>query len=150
MIDQSLLGLEMLDDLENGGLVFQKGKTIECTDTGKTVTMLGIPVSVAKKVMKALTKQDAELRSILLEVATARTSVPRKIWKRVLDATKAGIKGNIEFCDDDIPGIIENCLEDLQYLNTILAGLVGDKRKSLKKETNYMEKRLLDLLGGFS
>ena len=150
MIDQSLLGLEMLDDLENGGLVFQKGKTTECTDTGKTVTMLGIPVSVAKKVMKALTKQDAELRSILLEVATARTSVPRKIWKRVLDTTEPGVKGNIEFCDDDIPGIIENCLEELQYLNTILAGLVGDKRKSLKKEANYMEKRLLELLSGFS
>jgi len=49
----------------------------------------------------------------------------------------------------DIPGIIENCLEDLQYLNTILEGLVDKKRTSLRKEIDYMEKRLRFLIGGF-
>jgi hypothetical protein len=150
LIDQSLRGLELLDELENGGLVFRRGRVHECSDAGKSVTMLGIPVSVAKRVMKELGKQDAELRNILLEVAAARTAVPRKVWKRVLAATEQGIKGEIELCDDDIPGIIENCLEDLQYLNTILEGLVGKKRKSLRKEIDYMEKRLRYLIGGFS
>jgi superfamily II helicase len=150
LIDQSLRGLEILDDLENGGLVYSKGKAHECSDTGKSVTMLGIPVSVAKRVMKELSKQDAELRSILLEVAAARTSVPRKVWKRILEATVPGVKGDIELCDDDIPGVVENCLEEIHYLNTILEGLVDKKRKSLRKEIDYMEKRLRYLLGGFS
>ena len=150
VIDQSLRGLEILDDLEKGDLVYKKEKRIECTKTGKTVTMLGVPVGDAKRVMKALGKKDSGLRDILLEIAIARTSVPREVWKRVLEATEPGVKGDIEFCKEDVPGIIENCLEELQYLNTILAGLAGSSRKPLKKETNYMEKRLQYLLGGFS
>ena len=150
LIDQSLRGLEILDDLENGGLVYSKGKVHECSDTGKSVTMLGIPVSVAKRVMKELSKQDAELRSILLEVAAARTSVPRKVWKRILESTELGVRGEIKLRDDDIPGIIENCLEEIHYLNTILEGLVDKKRQSLRKEIDYMEKRLRYLLGRFS
>jgi hypothetical protein len=90
------------------------------------------------------------LRSILLEVAIARSSVPRNVWKRVLEATEPGVKEDIEFCKEDVPGIIENCLEDLQYLNGILAGLAGSSRKPLRKEAAYMEKRLRYLLGGFS
>ncbi len=150
LIDQSMRGLEILDDLENSGLVTSKGKVHECSDSGKTTIALGIPVRVAKRVIQALEKPDAELRHILLEAASVRSSVPRKVWKRVLDTTEPGIKGEVEFCEDDVPGIIENCLEDLHFLNTILARLGTSKRKTMKEETAYMEKRLQELLSGFS
>ncbi|MDF1540719.1 MAG: hypothetical protein P1Q69_17620, partial [Candidatus Thorarchaeota archaeon] len=150
VIDQSLLGLEILDDLVKGDFIFKKDKKIECTDTGRTVTMLGVPVGDARRVMKAIGKKDSGLRPILLDVAVARTAVPREVWMRVIKATEPGVKGAIEFCKEDTPGVIENCLEDLQYLNTILAGLAGSSRKPLKKEADYMEKRLRYLLEGFS
>ncbi len=150
VIDQSLRGLEILDDLVKGDFIYKKDKKIECTSTGRSVTMLGVPVGDAKRVMNAIGKKDSGLRPILLEVAVARTSVPREVWKRVLDATEPGVKGDIEFCKEDAPGVIENCLEDLQYLNTILAGLAGGSRKPLKIEADYMEKRLRYLLEGFS
>jgi len=103
-----------------------------------------------KRVMKELEKKDAEIRNVLLEVAVARTNVPRKIWKRVISVTEPDVKGKMNLCDDDIPGVIENCLEDLHYLNTILEGLVDKKRVSLRKEIAYLDKRLWDLIGGFS
>jgi hypothetical protein len=44
-----------------------------------------------------------------------------------------------------MPGIVENCLEDLEYINHILLSLM-DQRHALRKETEEMEIGLLTLL----
>jgi hypothetical protein len=48
-------------------------------------------------------------------------------------------------CEDDMPGIVENCLEELEYVNSILLKLFDSKHGALK-ESKILEKSLLLLL----
>lgn len=147
VIEQALRGLELIGDLEREGLVRRIDKEIRCTELGSNVAYLGVPVRDAKRVMAVIDQRKGNLKDILLGVAAARKTLPRRVLKRVLDALPAESIDDIVCEKDDLPGIVENCIEELDYINMILLKLMGEKRKdSLKKESVAMEKNLLDLL----
>jgi len=150
VIRKSLAGLEILNDLEVQGLVHRSGKTYSCTDLGKDVTLLGISVKDAKRVLKALNQSKSDLRLILKELTDSRPRVLKEEWKRVLDIAESSNETSIEFCEDDNPGIIENCFEDLQYFTTILLRLIDKKNVSLRERVERMNTRLTKILDAFS
>jgi len=150
VIRKSLAGLEILDDLVKDGLVFRDDKKIVCTDLGRTVTLLGIPVKDAKRVMRILSTGKAELDAILLELTGTRDNVPKEVWKRVLKIINDDAKKPLELCEEDYPGIVENCFEDFQYYNTILLRLIDAKKTDLRKQAERMDSRLNQILDAFS
>jgi replicative superfamily II helicase len=148
VIEQSLRGLEIIGDLERAGLVQRVKKEIKCTELGENVTYLGVPVRDAKRVMKAMSDGKGNLKNILLSVATARSNLPKDVVNRIIDALPAE---NLEalLCDkNEMPGIVENCIEELDYVNMIFLRLMGEKRKdNLKKDSIAMEENLRTLIG---
>lgn len=150
VIRQSLAGLEILDELVTDGLVAREKKEFKCTELGQAVTVLGIPMRDAKRVMKALAGDKANLSEILLDIVEARSSEGREIWKRVIRLAELKEANDIEFCNDDIPGVMENCFDELQYLNVILLKLIGEGKDPLRKEAEAMDKRLNVIIDAFS
>jgi hypothetical protein len=150
VIRQALAGLEILDELVRDGLVAREEKGFRCTDLGRAVTALGIPMKDAKRVMKALAGDRANLSEILLDIAGARSSEGREIWQQVIKLVELKEVKEIEFCENDIPGVMENCFEDLQYLNVILLGLIGEGKDPLRKDAEIMDKKLNAILDAFS
>ncbi|MHA2021108.1 MAG: hypothetical protein ACW96N_05290 [Candidatus Thorarchaeota archaeon] len=147
VIEQSLRGLEIIGDLERVGLVHRVKKTIRCTDLGENVTYLGVPVRDAKRVMRAISERKRNLKSILLSVAAARSNLPKDVVGRIVDALPADSVEDLVCKKNEMPGIVENCIEELDYINMILLKLMGDKRKdSLKKDSLAMESNLRTLI----
>lgn len=147
VIEQSLRGLETIGELEKDGLVRYENKKHGCTELGEAVTLLGVPVRDAKKVMDAIDKGKADLKRILLGVSKARGSLPKGLLARVLDSLPADNIDSLVCKDSDLPGIVENCLEDLDYTNLVLQRLMKDKRRAkMKRESVVLEKSFLTLL----
>lgn len=145
VIVQALRGLEILGELETDGLITKEGSSIRCTPLGANVTFLGVPVKDAKRVMKAISDKRMDLKSILRDLVRARKGVSEKVVKEVLDKLPAKSIDKI-ICEDHMPGIIENCLEELEYTNSILLKLL-DAKHPHKKESQKIEESLLTLLG---
>ena len=144
VIVQALRGLEVFGELEADGLITRKGTQISCTPLGKNVTVLGVPVKDAKRVMRALGDERSSLKSILKGLVRARMGMSETVVKQVLDKLPAKNIDDI-ICEDHMPGIIENCLEELEYINSILFKLM-DKKNPLRKESKALEKGLHALL----
>ena len=148
VVEQSLRGLEIIGDLERAGLVHRVKKTIKCTELGENVTYLGVPVRDARRVMKALSQSKSNLKSILLNVAAARSNLPKDVVARIVETLPAESIDDLVCVENEMPGIVENCIEELDYINMILLRLMGDKRKdSLKKDSIAMESNLQTLMG---
>jgi hypothetical protein len=148
VIEQSLRGLEIIGDLERAGLVHRVKKVIKCTDLGENVTYLGVPVRDAKRVMKAISEGKRNLKSVLLSVAAARSNLPKEVVSRIVDALPVDSVEDLACKKNEMPGIVENCIEELDYINMILLRLMGDKRKdSLKKDSIALESNLRTLIG---
>ncbi|MEE8181759.1 MAG: hypothetical protein V3T87_00430, partial [Candidatus Thorarchaeota archaeon] len=151
VIRQSLRGLEILGELEREGLMQVVGKGFRCTKLGQSVTVLGVSVSDSKRVTKALGQAGNKLANILIDVAVARTGMPRKAIAGVLDAVQTRDMEKIVKCEQHGPGIVENCLEELHYINSILVGIMGGKAgKELKKEIRKLDRNLTAALDTFS
>ena len=144
VIVQALRGLEVLGELESDGLIKRDGSSISCTPLGENVTILGVPVKDAKKVMKTIRDERSALKTILKNLVATRIGVSENIAKQVLDKLPAKRIEDI-VCEDHLPGIIENCLEELLYVNSILYNLM-DKKHPLRKESSTLEKSLQGLL----
>jgi hypothetical protein len=145
VIVQALRGLEIFGELEADGLITREGTQISCTPLGESVTVLGAPVKDVKRVMRGISDTRADLKSILKGLVKARKGMSEKLVKQVLDKLPAKSIDDI-ICEDHMPGIIENCLEELEYINSILYGLM-DKKNPLRKESKQLEKSLHALLG---
>jgi hypothetical protein len=127
------------------------GKGFRCTKLGQSVTVLGVSVSDSKRVNKALGQAGNKLANILIDVAVARTGMPRKAIAGVLDAVQTRNMEKVVNCEQHGPGIVENCLEELHYINSILAGIMGGKaNKELKREIRKLDKNLTATLDTFS
>ncbi|TFG27567.1 hypothetical protein EU528_12630 [Candidatus Thorarchaeota archaeon] len=145
VIVQALRGLEIFGELETDGLIARAGTQISCTPLGNNVTMLGVPVKDAKRVMRAISDKRSDLRTVLRELVQARKGMSDSVVKQVLERLPAKNIDDI-ICEDHMPGIIENCLEELEYINSILLRLM-DKKNPLRKESETLEKSLYTLLG---
>ncbi|MGY5871568.1 MAG: hypothetical protein RTV72_04920 [Candidatus Thorarchaeota archaeon] len=145
VIVQALRGLEVFGELEADGLITREGSQIRCTPLGENVTVLGVPVKDAKRVMRAISDKRSDLKSILRRLVHARQGMSEKVVKQVLDKLPAKNIDDI-ICEDNMPGIIENCLEELEYINSILFRLM-DKKNPLRKESKKLETSLHTLLG---
>jgi len=145
VIVQALRGLEIFGELEADGLITREGTHISCTPLGENVTVLGVPVKDAKRVMRGFSDKRIDLKSILRSLVRARKGMSEDVVKQVLDRLPAKSIDDI-VREDNMPGIIENCLEELEYINSILYGLM-DKKNPLRKESKKLEKSLHTLLG---
>ena len=144
VILQALRGLEVYGELENDGLIVRDNEITRCTDLGKSVTVLGVPVKDTKRVMQAISDKTSDLKKMLRSVVLARKTLPKDVVKRVLDRLPAKTIEEI-ICEEDMPGIIENCLEELEYINSILLKLLSSKH-SARKESKKLHDNLLMLL----
>ncbi|MGD9396346.1 MAG: hypothetical protein PVJ05_07950 [Candidatus Thorarchaeota archaeon] len=144
VIMQALRGLEVYDELEADRLIVRDKDGTRCTELGEDVAVLGVPVKDAKRVMKAIADEKSDLKTILRNVVLARTTIPKKIVMRVLSKLPAKSIEDI-VCEDDMPGIVENCLEELEYANSILLKLL-DRKHSARKESKKLEKSLHQIL----
>jgi hypothetical protein len=144
VIVQALRGLEILGELESDGLISRDGSTIKCTPLGQDVTVLGVPIQDAKRVMRAIGDKRSALKSILKRLVIARLGVSEKVAQQVLDKLPAKSIDDIA-CEEHLPGIIENCLEELHYVNSILYNLM-DKKNPLRKESRTLDKSLQTIL----
>ena len=143
VIVQALRGLEVFGELESDGLIKREKTSIECTQLGKNVTYLGVPVKDAKKVMKAISDKKADLKTILRSLVQTRTGINEVIVKHVL--SKLPTK-NIDdvMCEEYMPGIIENCLEEIEYINSIFLKLVDEKHIH-RKQSRELQTSLISL-----
>jgi hypothetical protein len=144
VIKQALRGLEVFDELEIDGLITRNGKNIRCTPLGENVSLLGVPVKDAKKVMKAINDKRSDLKVILKNIIQARGDMLESIVHQVVSKLPAKNIDEI-VCENHMPGILENCLEELEYINFILLSLM-DKKHALRKESEKIESNLLMLL----
>ncbi|TFG30187.1 hypothetical protein EU527_14815 [Candidatus Thorarchaeota archaeon] len=144
VIVQALRGLEVFGELESDGLIKREGTSIECTQLGKSVTYLGVPVKDAKRVMQAISDKKSDLKTILRNVVKTRTGISDDITKHILNKLPAKNINDI-ICEEYMPGIIENCLEEVEYVNSILLKLL-DKDQPHKKQSQELGENLLSLL----
>ena len=144
MILQALRGLEVYGELEADKLIVREKETIRCTELGKSVAVLGVPVKDTKRVMRAISDEKSNLKKILRSVVLARKTLPEDVVKRVLDRLPSKTIDEI-VCEEDMPGIIENCLEELEYINSILLKLLSSKHSAIN-ESKKLHENLLMLL----
>jgi len=144
VILQALRGLEVYNELENDRLIIRDNDATRCTDLGKSVAVLGVPVKDATKVMKALRDEKSDLKKILKSVVLSRMTLPRDVVNRVLDRLPAKSLEDV-ICEEDMPGVIENCLEELEYINSILLKLLSSKHAA-RKESLKLQDNLVMLL----
>ncbi len=150
VIQQALRSLALLDELERAGLVKrERGKTL-CTDLGKNVIMLGVPVTDAKRVLNAMRRRRSDLKTILTDITVARTGIPKSTIEHIMSHLPARTIDEL-VCREDMPGLVENVVEEVQYVNTILLSLMSkEARKDLNREAFAFQKdliRLLEVLG---
>ena len=144
VIMQALRGLEVYDELEADRLIVRDKEGVRCTNLGKDVAFLGVPVKDAKRVTGAISAKKSDLKRILENVVMAWKIIPEEVIKRVL--SKLPTKSINEIVSEsDMPGIVENCLEELEYANSILLKLL-DSKHSARKEGEKLEESLLLLL----
>ncbi|MFW9958930.1 MAG: hypothetical protein ACFFCT_12740 [Candidatus Odinarchaeota archaeon] len=144
VIRQALRGLEVFGELEVDGLITREGKSIRCTPLGENVSLLGVPVKDAKKVMTAINDKRSDLKLVLRGIIQARSDIPESIINQMLKKIPANSIDEI-VCEDHMPGILENALEELEYINFILLSLM-DQKHPLRKKSEEMEANLLMLL----
>lgn len=147
VIGQALRGLRVFDDMERDDLIIRDGKAVRCTDLGASVAVLGVPVRDAKKVMKAVARGSGRLRDLLVGVTVARTDLPEDLVRRVIDSVPADSIEQAIKCEKDMPGMVENILEELHYVNSILLRLIAeDARDELHKEIYRLQGDLTAML----
>jgi hypothetical protein len=144
VIRQALRGLEVFGELEMDGLITRQGKNIICTQLGENVSLLGVPVKDAKKVMKAINDKRSDLKMVLKSIIQAKADMSESFINQVLKKLPAKSIDEI-VCEDHMPGILENVLEELEYVNFILLNLMNQKHP-LRKKSEEMEANLLMLL----
>ena len=147
ILTQSLRSLEILGELERDGLVIKQKESIVCTDLGNSVAALGVPVKDARKLMQAVKTKKGELDDVLLGVIRARLELPRLLLKRVLESVTSSDDFDSVYCDKDMPGIIENIIEDIQYVNSILLKtMAGAARRGLNRQSLKLNEKLKAML----
>ena len=144
VILQALRGLEVYDELEADGLIIRDKNSTRCTKLGADVSVLGVPVKDAKRVMKAIADKKSDLKTILRNIVLARTTIPKEVVTRVLSKLPAKSIEDI-LCKEDMPGIVENCLEELEYANSIILKLL-DSKHGAREESKNLEESLFLLL----
>jgi hypothetical protein len=103
-----------------------------------------VPVRDAKKVMRAISDKRSDLKAILQNVIQARADMLGSVANQVL--SKLPVSSIEDLVDENtMPGIIENCLEELEYINFILLSLM-DEKHILRKQSEEMENILLSIL----
>jgi hypothetical protein len=134
VIGPALRGLEIVGALEEDGLLVQSGKTMRCTDLGRSVGSLGATVRDIRIIKKAVEQTEGDLKAVLQRTLKARTGIPARIINNLVEKIPTeSVEGLIDE-NFDLPGISENCLEEVLYITSILKDLPGIDKK-LKSES---------------
>ncbi len=147
VIEQALRGLSLIDELEQEGLVVREDNRIKCTVLGGSVARLGVPVGDARQALKALSDKKGDLSSILQKLLVSRTGLSEDLIHEVLSSVPADSVEQIGKCAEHMPGVVENLLEEAQYVNSILLSLMAkDKRNELSRRSLKLQDSLMTLL----
>ncbi len=147
VIEQALRGLSLIDELEQEGLVVREDNRIKCTVLGGSVARLGVPVGDARQALKALSDKKGDLYSILQRLLVSRTGLSEDLIHEVLSSLPADSIEQIGKCAEHMPGVVENLLEESQYVNSILLSLMAkDKRNELGRRSLELQDSLMTLL----
>jgi len=150
VIEQALRGLETIGELEKEGLVQRELKTLRCTELGRGSMYLRAPARETRRAMKLLSDGNGDLKKIILDVAIARGYLPKDVLGRVLDSLPEENIENWACKDDELPGIVENCIEEIDYINLTLLKLMCSKKKgTLRERCIKLEQNLHALLQTF-
>ncbi len=146
IILQSLRGLDILSELEREGLVSITGGNARCTIYGQSAALLGIPVDDIRQVIQTITTGRGDLKEILTVIVSARTALPRQLIRRVIDSLP--VKRIEELVrEDDMPGVIENIIEEIQYTNAIVLRLMaGGEKQGLYSQSLELQREILLML----
>ncbi len=146
VIQQALRGLNILEELERDRLIVRGRGSSRCTDLGRNVVMLGVPVADAKRVIRTISKRGARLRPVLVDIAVARTGLREDLVEKILRSLPDGRIEEVVH-EDDMPGIVENAIEEVYYTVAILLRVMGASvSRSLKMEALKLKNELEDLL----
>jgi hypothetical protein len=143
VIRQALRGLEVFKELESDGLVTRQSGNANCTELGKSVALLGVPVKDARTVLSALSKEKSDLTRLLRSIIHAKASLPKDLVTEVLKRIPAKKTEDV-FCEEYMPGTVENCLEEIEYVSSILIRLM-DKKHPLRKDCEELSENLMML-----
>ncbi|NHI83897.1 MAG: hypothetical protein EAX81_06320 [Candidatus Thorarchaeota archaeon] len=147
VVTQSLRSLELLGDLESEGLIRRAGKEVFCTDLGRDVTYLGVPVRDARSIIKEIESGKGDLKAVLLRATAARSGIPKSLISRVLERLPTKSMNVLIGHRDDLPGIVENCLEEIDYVIAIILKLTENKRHGqIRREAQDLGRNLAMLI----
>ena len=144
VIRQALRGLEVFGELESDGLISREKDGVTCTELGRNAVHLAVPVRDAKRVMNVIAKEKAGLKTLLKQIITARGSIEKSLVDDVLARLPAEAIDEV-VCKNDMPGSAENCLEEIQFINSLLLRLM-DKKHRLRRESEEIGQNILNLL----
>jgi hypothetical protein len=147
VIEQALRGLSLIDELERDGLVVREDERIKCTRLGHTVARLGVPVGDAREALKALSGKKSNLHAILQRILGSRTGLSNGLIHDVLSTVPTDSIEKVGKCAEHMPGVVENLLEEAQYVNSILLSLMSkEERHDLSRESLKLQRSLMSLL----
>ncbi|MEM2141725.1 MAG: hypothetical protein QXQ81_00495, partial [Candidatus Thorarchaeota archaeon] len=127
IIRRSLQGLGALESLEQQGFVNRDGSAILCTTLGRRTAMMGVPLREAKIMIDMTSGRRGDLVEAISQVAIANTGLPASLVKQVVKSVRQKNDESLISCDD-LPGIVENILEELHYVAGLLVRIVGDEQ----------------------
>ncbi len=139
VIFQALRGLEVYSGLERERLIVRDKESIKCTSLGEKIALLGVPVKDATIALRAISKRGAKIHDVLEGLVASRSDVSIKTVRRIINSVQSG---EIEYCENDRPGVVENILEETQYMSQILCSLVSGEQEFLLKELDKIRKDL--------
>ncbi len=151
VIRPALRGLEVIGELQKSGLLVREGKTMRCTPLGRSVALLGVPARDARAVMQALSVGATTLGALLKKIVERETGYPRDMVQRVLDSVPAESIEALASRPTDLPGLVENCLEEALYAVSIITQMYDSaEARRLQDEAASLRENLEHLLGSIS
>lgn len=142
VLRHSLRGLETLDELEKSGLVARYGDSVQCTELGRRVAALGVSIEDAKRTKKIIEDSKGDFMNTLIKLVSTKTGANPEQLRRILTAVSEGEEDEDMYCKDDLPGLVENHVEELIYVNSVLEQMLIEDEDGLLKNrpANLTEK----------
>ncbi len=139
VLRHSLRGLETLDELRRSNLVERYGEEVRCTELGRRVAALGVSIADARRTKRIIEKSEGDFVNTLIELVSTKTGASSGQLRRILTAVSEGGSKEDMYCEDDLPGLVENHVEELIYVNSVLEQML------IEDEDGLLEDRPVDL-----
>ncbi|MBS3794217.1 MAG: hypothetical protein KGY80_04930 [Candidatus Thorarchaeota archaeon] len=134
VLRHSLRGLETLDELEQSGLLEKSSGEVRCTELGRRAAALGVSIGDARRTKGMIEDSEGDFTNTLIELVQTKTGANPEQLKRILTAVLEDDNQEGMYCEDDYPGLIENHVEELLYVNSVLEQMLIEDENGILKE----------------